>query len=102
MYPCRSNMNRLDSKGGPNQMYCPFGESINTIVTQIRIGKAGELGVVWVATSGNFQFRSDFPAEKSSIDQTRGCEHALIIGGVQKGSFVAYCQPLDTKNGNPD
>ena len=44
MYPCRSYTNRLDSKGGPNQMYCPFGESINTIVTQIRIGKAGERG----------------------------------------------------------
>ena len=33
----------------------------------------------------------------SNIDQTRGCEHDLILGGSPKGSFVAYCQPLDTK-----
>jgi hypothetical protein len=93
-------MNRLDSKGGPNQMYCPFGESINTIVTQIRIGKAGEVGVVWVATSGNFQFRSDFPAEKSSIDQTRGYEHDLMLGGVRRGGGVLPA--LGHQNGNPD
>ena len=40
---------------------------------------------------------------KSDIDQTGGLEHALIpLGGVQKGSFVAYCLPLDTEDGNPD
>ena len=37
---------------------------------------------------------------KSDIDQTGGLEHALVpLGGVQKGSFVAYCQPLDTERG---
>ena len=64
--------------------------------------EADELGVVWVATSGSFQFRGGFHAEKSRIDQTRGCERGLIILGVQKGSFMAYRQPLDTKNGIPD
>ena len=50
-----------------------------------------------VATSGSFRFGSDFPAKESSIDQTRGCEHDLILGGTLKGSFVAYGQPLGSK-----
>src|ERR1019366_1209718 len=44
-------------------------------------------------TSGNFQFRSHFPAEKSSIDQTRGCEHALIIGGSKRGALWRTVSP---------